>query len=78
MLLVTPSDFRGAWQWDDLIDALNETLDFAKRRAIEPRRIDQSEYAPLLPATIMASQMKQLTIAANLALNNQVAKAIIK
>ena len=76
MLLVTPSEFRGAWQWQDLVDALNETLDFAKRRAIEPRRIDQTAYAPLLPATIMVSQIAQLTIAANLALNNKVAQAI--
>ena len=76
MLLVTPSEFRGAWQWQDLIDALNETLNFAKRRAIEPRRIDRSAYAPLLPATIMVSQVSQLTIAANLALNNRVSQAM--
>ncbi|HXM48262.1 MAG TPA: hypothetical protein VN956_10355 [Pyrinomonadaceae bacterium] len=76
MLLVTPSSFRGAWQWDDLIDALIETLAFAKLRAVEPRQIDQTPYAMLLPATIMASQISQLTIAANLALNNQVAQAI--
>ena len=76
MLLVTPSEFRGSWQWQDLVDALNETLDFAKRRAIEPRRVDQSAYAPLLPATIMVSQVSQLTIAANLALNNSVTKAL--
>ena len=70
MLLVTPSDFRGAWQWEDLVDALNETLDLAKRRAVEPVHVDQSAYAPFLPATIMAVTMKQLTISANLALNN--------
>ena len=56
MLLVTPAQFRGAWQWDDLIDALNETLDLAKRRAVEPKHIDATPYAPFLPATIMASQ----------------------
>ena len=40
MLLVTPTEFRGAWQWDDLVDALNETLDpcqAACRRAHAPR-----------------------------------------
>ena len=58
MLLVTPSEFRGAWQWDDLVDAINETLDFAKRRAIEPKHIDQLPYAPFLPATIMATQVR--------------------
>lgn len=76
MLLVTPSEFRGAWQWNDLVDALNETLAFAKRRAIEPHHIDRTPYAPFLPATIMAVQAAQLTIAANLALNNRVAQAM--
>jgi len=72
MLLLTPSEFQGAWQWNDLVDALNETLDFAKRRAVEPKHIDDSLYAPFLPATIMATQVVQLTIAANLALNNSI------
>jgi hypothetical protein len=76
MLLVTPPEFRGSWRWDDLVDALHETLEFAKRRAIEPQHIDRTAYAPLLPATIMASQAKQLTIAANLALNNRVTMAL--
>jgi hypothetical protein len=72
MLLVTPAQFRGTWQWNDLVDALNETLDLAKRRAIEPRHIYEMPYAPFLPAAVMASQARQLTIAANLALNNNV------
>lgn len=72
MLLMTPSEFRGAWQWNDLVDTLNETLDFAKRRAVEPKHIDDSLYAPFLPATVMATQAVQLTIAANLALNNNI------
>jgi hypothetical protein len=75
MLLVTPTQFRGAWQWDDLVDALHETLDLAKRRAIEPADVDTMPYAPFLPATIMASQARQLTIAANLALNNRIVLA---
>ncbi|HEX8187999.1 MAG TPA: hypothetical protein VF586_06600 [Pyrinomonadaceae bacterium] len=75
MLLVTPPEFLGSWRWDDLVDALHETLDFAKRRAVEPLHIDRTAYAPFLPATIMASQASQLTIAANLALNNRVAEA---
>jgi hypothetical protein len=75
MLLVTPSQFRGTWQWDDLVDALNETLDLAKRRAIEPKHVDAMPYAPFLPATVMASQARQLTIAANLAFNNRIVLA---
>jgi len=75
MLLVTPSDFRGSWTWNDLVDALNETLDFAKRRAIEPKHIDNSPYAAFLPATAVATQVRQLTIAIELALNNKIAVA---
>ena len=36
ILLVTPARTIGAWQWDDLVGALNETLDLAKIRAVEP------------------------------------------
>lgn len=71
MLLVTPPDFTGHWQWQDLIDTLNETLDFAKRRAIEPEQIDTKVYARFLPATLMAVTMYPITIATNLAMNNQ-------
>jgi hypothetical protein len=74
MLLVTPPEHRGAWRWTDLVDALNETLDFAKRRAVEPVHLEATPYAPLLPATVMATQFQQLTISAVLALNNVVKK----
>jgi len=73
MLLVTPTAFTGHWRWDDLADALNETLDLAKRRAVEPVHVDASPYAPFLPATVMAMTVRQLTISANLALNNDLA-----
>jgi hypothetical protein len=73
MLLVTPSDFRGSWRWNDLVDVLHETLDLAKRRAIEPKHIDDSPYAPFLPATVVATQVQQLTIAVELGLNNKIA-----
>jgi hypothetical protein len=72
MLLVTPADFTGAWRWDDLIDALNETLDLAKRRAVEPVHIEATPYAWFLPATTMAVTVRQLSISANLAFNNDV------
>jgi hypothetical protein len=76
MLLVTPSSFRGAWQWADLIDALNETLDLAKRRAVEPKHLDATPYAPFLPATVMATQALQLTMALDLAFNNKIAMVV--
>src|SRR5262249_33237897 len=76
MLLVTPADFTGFWQWNDVVDALNETLNFAKRRAIEPRHVDSSPYAPFLPATILETQVIQLTIALELGLNNKIVRAL--
>ena len=76
MLLVTPAQFTGSWKWEQLIDALHETLEFAKRRAVEPSQIDATPYGPFLPATITASQVVQLTIAANFALNNSVAEVM--
>ena len=64
----------GAWQWPDLVDALNETLNLAKTRAVEPAHIDATAYATFLPATIMATTQSGLTISANLAFNNDVQK----
>ena len=48
LLLVTPAACDGAWQWDDLVDALHETLDLAKQRARSSRRTSTTTaYAPL-------------------------------
>jgi hypothetical protein len=74
MLLVTPPDFTGSWQWQDLVDTLNETLDMAKKRAVEPSQIDAKPYARLLPSTIMAVTLYQISIAANLSINNELLK----
>ncbi|BDU21726.1 hypothetical protein [Dyella sp. GSA-30] len=71
-LLVLPSVLRGHWQWDDLVGALNDTLDAAKARAVEPAQIDTTDYASFLPATMMAVTLYQITIATNLALNNNI------
>ena len=72
MLLVTPPQFRGAWRWDDLVAALHETLDLARSRAVEPLAVDGSAYAQLLPATVMAATMRQISIVTDLSLNNSV------
>ena len=40
MLLVTSASNTGSWQWADLVGALNETLDLAKKRAVEPAFLD--------------------------------------
>ena len=72
MLLVTPPQFVGRWQWQDLVDALHETLAMARKRAVEPAFVDDTALAPFLPATVMAVTLYGLSITANLAANNQV------
>jgi hypothetical protein len=72
MLLVTPATASGAWQWDDLVGALNETLDLAKKRAVEPVHIDGGVYSRFLPATIMASTLYGISISTTLAATNGV------
>jgi hypothetical protein len=64
MLLVTPSDQREKWIWSDVVDALNDTLDFAKRRAVEPDQMHGTPYPRFLPATIMAVTYGQLSMSA--------------
>jgi hypothetical protein len=72
MLLVAPPVINGKWEWADLVATLHETLELAKRRAVEPDHIDSTPYACYLPATISAATFQPITIALNLALNNNV------
>jgi hypothetical protein len=72
MLLAVPPVLTGNWRWDDLVATLNETLDGAKSRGVDPAQVDQSSYAQLLPATLMAVTLYQITIATNLAINNRI------
>ena len=71
MLLVTPPRFRGGWRWDDLVAALHETIDLARLRCVEPTAIDATPYAQLLPATVMAATVREVSISTNLARNNK-------
>ncbi|RDC62472.1 hypothetical protein [Adhaeribacter pallidiroseus] len=70
LLLITPTEFTGNWQWPDLVDALHETLDLARTRAIEPVQVDGTPYAHFLPATVSAVTVHPATIALNYAINN--------
>ena len=74
MLLVTSPSAPGAWQWDDLVAALNETLDLAKKRAVEPAFLDPTVYSRFLPATVTASTSYGITIATALTAANGVFK----
>ena len=70
MLLVAPPKRTGAWNWDDLVAALHETLDLARSRAVEPTQIDGTAYAQLLPATVMTATASPITISTDLSINN--------
>ncbi len=67
ILVVTPASASDSWQWEDLVGALNETLDLAKKRALEPAQLEPTAYARLLPATIMAVTLYGISITTALA-----------
>jgi hypothetical protein len=72
ILLVTPASATGTWQWDDLVGALNETLDLAKKRSVEPGELDATRYTAFLPATVMAVTLYGISITTSLAAANGV------
>ena len=71
-LLVAPATLNGAWDWDELVGALEETLDLAQVRAVEPDLLDGTGYAPLLPATVFPVLRYQISMMVDLAANNGV------
>jgi hypothetical protein len=72
MLLVTPPQHQGHWLWKDVEDALDETLELAKKRGVEPNKVEGSNYAQFLPTTMMAVSFHWITVAGNLSMNNQI------
>ncbi len=53
-LLAVSPDLTGQWSWDDLMDTLSETLDWSKKRAVDPDLLNDSLYAQVLPAIFAA------------------------
>ncbi len=76
MLLVTSPSSTGTWQWADLVGALVETLQLAKKRAVEPAFLDPTAYSWLLPATVVASTTHAITISTVFAAANGVMNLI--
>jgi hypothetical protein len=53
LLVVVPPVMRGQWQWDDLVACLQEALDLAKVRAVEPDQLLKDDgYFQLLPGIL--------------------------
>ena len=73
MLLALPSVYSGGWQWADLVDGVRETMDLARKRAIEPDHIDTTAYARFLPAVISAVTLHPITASLNFSFNNNLA-----
>ncbi len=72
LLLALPAEFTGSWVWNDLVDALHETLDMARKRAVEPRHVDDTEYARFLPAVLSSVTRHPIFSMLNLSFNNAV------
>ena len=72
MLLAVPPKLTGKWHWNDLVESIQETMDMAKKRAIEPAQIESTAYAQFLPTTMMAVTLYLITLSTNLAINNSV------
>ena len=75
MLLVTPASGGRFWNWDDLRQAVPDTMRLAKQRAVEPAHLMGAE-ARFLPATVSAITVSGISISLTLALNNGLLHAI--
>ena len=76
-LLALPSLQDGVWSWDELLAAVNNALDSAKRRAIEPVHVDSTAYSSLLPATMSAYTFPEISISNNLLRNVKIYAKIV-
>ncbi|RSM79989.1 hypothetical protein DMH04_30790 [Kibdelosporangium aridum] len=72
MLLVVPPvlDPAGTWTPELLIEAITETFDLAKTRAVEPDHLEGTELSHLLPATVMSAVRGDVTVGTDLAVAN--------
>lgn len=70
MLLMVPPVFQGEWSWENMVLSLEETLDAAKKRAVEPEQIEMTAYAQFLPSTVSAVTTHLISVAMNLSQNN--------
>ena len=51
LLAVTPKE-TGKWDWDDLVYTLEDTLELAKNRAVEPEHLEDSLLGQILPGIL--------------------------
>lgn len=53
LLAVSPNE-NGKWTWDDFMDTINETFDWARKRAVDPDLLNTTLFGQVLPATYAA------------------------
>jgi hypothetical protein len=61
-LLALAARMNGHWSWDELLGAVNDALESAKRRAVEPDHVLASRYGWLLPATYAAYTFPEISM----------------
>ncbi len=77
LLLAIAPEEKGSWSWNTLIAILDDTLERAKLRAVEPDLIDSTNNAIMLPALISEFTADQSNISLDLTLNiNAVASQV--
>jgi hypothetical protein len=52
LLAVTPK-VTGHWVWDDLVHTIEDTVELAKNRAVEPEHLEDTVFGQILPGILM-------------------------
>lgn len=64
ILGLTPR-ITGSWQWQDLVDMMNETFDLAKKRGLDYEAIAQTPAAQVIPAMLTPAALNGNVIGLN-------------
>jgi hypothetical protein len=64
VLVAVPPDLTGAWEWDDLVATVTETLDLAKARAVDLEALGSLGH--FLPAALLAINAEGATVSTDL------------
>jgi hypothetical protein len=66
LLVVSPRATPTQWTTDDLLGAINETLDLAKKRTVEPASLAFTPLATVLPAVVAPVAQEAVTFTLDL------------
>lgn len=69
MLLVTPPEIKGTWDFEDIADTILSTIELSKIRAVEPEQLQDTPMASFSPAVVLYSALYDTTISTNLLQN---------